>query len=1263
MADHPTPLHPAHRPTGRPLRRRGRVLSRTRGGALGVLLVAVLATLLPALAPVPAAAAAAASVEWPAPLPCTIAWDGGAGTDDWHHSANWTPDRLPGPSDVACVDASVAGNEVVLRADVVTQVQAVQTDNWLVLQGGSLAISGPSYTMATRVDGGALNVVTGLRTREVDHNGGIVGGNGLLEVTGWYRWVGGQQWGPGRTVVQRDTGLDIGGLLVEGPGQRVALSRTIDADAGMGLDGGEVSLQGGSVLSLGGPSYATAAPGRITGNGTLVVAGDLVVHGTGLDVEARFETGPDASVDVEQPGSVLALFGGGTQHGAFVLEDRTSLELRGGAYTFAADALIDVTGTGEVQVAHDATDATVLGTYNAATTTVMAGRIRLPQGTEVELVELTGGTLALDGDVTVGQVLHEDGTVTGTGELTVTDEYRWGRGTQTGTGATTVQGVLGLYIPEATRTVDDRDVHAEVLDWVEPGRVDLTGEAGLSATSWLVDAVHAVVTGEPTTLVQPGHLTASGDAVVEIGARVLTQPDEVISLEGASTFLQLSGGGDLHGRLTADGAIGVNVGGDVTIHPDAAVELGQGGFGTYEDAVVTVANATGIVAGELGNEGTLHVDTLVNVGSFVNHGTVDVRGSGLVWVSDYLQNLEDDAMTHLEADATLAAADAGSVTVEAGELGGSGTVDADLANVGGVVTAVGSLDVAGNYRQAEEATLAVTTDGDAADLLRVAGVANLDGTLSAFAETGAPATQPIEVLAASLVDGGFALVMGVQSCWDVEHGATSVLLLPQPCVVVGDGSGVEDLGAVSFPVTVTEPSDVDVTVHYAVQNGTATVGEDLVATAGTLVIPAGETRASIQVGLLPDDLDEPDETFSLALTADRARLGSTTVQGTIVDDDEADEEDETEAPTYQVEVPATRGLWSYPSGISSNYLIGYSNFDNLGTEFAFYYNLETGSVGYWGDIVYAWGISDANQLVGACGEPLWYEGCVRVDKVNHDLPTLAGYSPLASAINGSGSMAGQLNFSPAPDEYSAVAAVWDRWDAPPTILPAGGEESYATALNDLGVVAGFSRSGLDSSSWVWSPASGIVTIPMLPGATSMEPEAISDSGTVVGRAWRPGTPGTRAWKWSPRGGLVDLGGAPLATSTTTTTSSVGSTAGPRCGATARCTTSTTVSPRARPAWRPPTSSTTTASSPPPTCTAPSWSSTRWTSRPPASCASPSRPRSSGTRPASGSPPAARSSTATRCASPPRWRTPTTASARSPWRSSTARRRSARGPRR
>jgi hypothetical protein len=90
-----------------------------------------------------------------------------------------------------------------------------------------------------------------------------------------------------------------------------------------------------------------------------------------------------------------------------------------------------------------------------------------------------------------------------------------------------------------------------------------------------------------------------------------------------------------------------------------------------------------------------------------------------------------------------------------------------------------------------------------------------------------------------------------------------------------------------FTVSISGPIDRIVTVDYTTADGTATAGEDYVATSGTLVFPANSTDPqTITVQVVGDTQIEPDETFFVDLsnptnaTIDRAR-GS----GNILNDD------------------------------------------------------------------------------------------------------------------------------------------------------------------------------------------------------------------------------------------------------------------------------------------------------------------------------------------------------------------------------------------
>ncbi len=84
--------------------------------------------------------------------------------------------------------------------------------------------------------------------------------------------------------------------------------------------------------------------------------------------------------------------------------------------------------------------------------------------------------------------------------------------------------------------------------------------------------------------------------------------------------------------------------------------------------------------------------------------------------------------------------------------------------------------------------------------------------------------------------------------------------------------------AVLFTVTLARADADPVTVNYATLDGTATAGQDYVATSGSLDFgPAGVTR-TVRVLVLGDALDEVDETFALRLSG--ASNGQTRLDAT-----------------------------------------------------------------------------------------------------------------------------------------------------------------------------------------------------------------------------------------------------------------------------------------------------------------------------------------------------------------------------------------------
>ena len=100
-----------------------------------------------------------------------------------------------------------------------------------------------------------------------------------------------------------------------------------------------------------------------------------------------------------------------------------------------------------------------------------------------------------------------------------------------------------------------------------------------------------------------------------------------------------------------------------------------------------------------------------------------------------------------------------------------------------------------------------------------------------------------------------------------------------------------DDGIAVFTITLSEPSDQDVTVNFETADGTAIAGgdglvgeDDYGQTSGTVVIPAGETEANVYVYVFGDLVVEGNETFLVNLSdPTNATIADGQGVGTIVD--------------------------------------------------------------------------------------------------------------------------------------------------------------------------------------------------------------------------------------------------------------------------------------------------------------------------------------------------------------------------------------------
>ena len=137
------------------------------------------------------------------------------------------------------------------------------------------------------------------------------------------------------------------------------------------------------------------------------------------------------------------------------------------------------------------------------------------------------------------------------------------------------------------------------------------------------------------------------------------------------------------------------------------------------------------------------------------------------------------------------------------------------------------------------------------------------------------------------------------------------------------------------------------------------------------------------------------------------------------------------------------------------------------------------------------------------------------------LASLGGSRSWASLINDEGLIAG-ISYLPGDFEYRAV--VWSDSGDIIDLGTLGGFASSVTAMNAKGAVVGSSYLPDNTfHAYIWTPTGGMVDLGTLGGQFSTA-YAINDSGVVVGTASVAGTGATHAFLWTPDTGMIDLGG-------------------------------------------------------------------------------------------------------------------------------------------
>ena len=180
--------------------------------------------------------------------------------------------------------------------------------------------------------------------------------------------------------------------------------------------------------------------------------------------------------------------------------------------------------------------------------------------------------------------------------------------------------------------------------------------------------------------------------------------------------------------------------------------------------------------------------------------------------------------------------------------------------------------------------LSATTGCTAASLTVTCPLGNL----------AASASTTVTVTASPTAAGSFssqATVSATQADPVSANNTVSQATTVHPIVSVNDASVTEGNSGtkpLSFTVSLSAPSNQQITVPYSTVNNTATAGSDYTAASGTLTIAPGATTGTVNVTVISDTVFEGDESFWLNLgTPVNATLGDGQGIGTILNDDTA----------------------------------------------------------------------------------------------------------------------------------------------------------------------------------------------------------------------------------------------------------------------------------------------------------------------------------------------------------------------------------------
>ncbi len=548
------------------------------------------------------------------------------------------------------------------------------------------------------------------------------------------------------------------------------------------------------------------------------------------------------------------------------------------------------TGDDDTQGAKQATaDTDYTAQTTAQTLTIAAGSAtgtievqttedRIAEGAETFTVTLASPTNATIGTSTATGTITDDDTAPTTASLAVSP-------------SSVAEGAAATTVTVTATLAGSVTFNADTTVTVKVGK---DGDTAISGTDYTAvsDVTLTITAGE-----------SSGEQTFSLAPRqdTLDEDDEKLTVHATASGLTIA---DAEVTITDDDALP-----ELTIADASVVEGEKAEFAVTLDAVsgrdVTVQWTTGDDGADGAKQATADTDytaqssaATLTIAAGSTTGTIEVQTTE----DSIAEGAETFTVTLASpTNATIGTSTATGTITDDDTAPTTATLSVSPPSVGEedsatTVTVTATLAGTTTFATNKTVTVKVGKDGDAAESgTDYTAVSDVTLTIAAGQKSGqgtfslAPRQDTLDEDDEKLTVHATATNLTIA---DAEVTITDDDALPTVTIAdakeVMEGDDPSTATNMTFAVTLSAASGRDVSVDYTL-GGTATAGSDYTdPETKTITIAAGDEAGSISIPVLGDELDEPNETVTVALASPtNATLGSSsTASGTITDDDE-----------------------------------------------------------------------------------------------------------------------------------------------------------------------------------------------------------------------------------------------------------------------------------------------------------------------------------------------------------------------------------------